>query len=74
MSEPRLLLALGLISYPPPVRWRPAVTSPSASLPGRGWTLPVQTLLLLSGFTFIPAVLLMMTGFTRIILCSRVNA
>nr|WP_230684145.1 flagellar type III secretion system pore protein FliP [Enterobacter ludwigii] len=33
-----------------------------------GWTLPVQTLLLLSGFTFIPAVLLMMTGFTRIII------
>jgi len=33
-----------------------------------GWTLPIQTLLLLSGFTFIPAVLLMMTGFTRIII------
>ncbi|WP_423739757.1 flagellar type III secretion system pore protein FliP [Enterobacter cloacae] len=33
-----------------------------------GWTLPVQTLLLLSGFTFIPAILLMMTGFTRIII------
>lgn len=33
-----------------------------------GWTLPVQTLLLLSGFTFIPAVLLMMTGFTRIVI------
>lgn len=33
-----------------------------------GWTLPVQTLVLLSGFTFIPGVLLMMTGFTRIII------
>lgn len=33
-----------------------------------GWSLPVQTLVLLSGFTFIPAALLMMTGFTRIII------
>ncbi|MGU3524234.1 flagellar type III secretion system pore protein FliP [Enterobacteriaceae bacterium C23F] len=33
-----------------------------------GWSLPVQTLVLLSGFTFIPGVLLMMTGFTRIII------
>ncbi|WP_316385681.1 flagellar type III secretion system pore protein FliP [Enterobacter hormaechei] len=40
-----------------------------ASSPGSaGWTLPIQTLLLLSGFTFIPAVLLMMTGFTRIVI------
>ncbi|ADP09828.1 Flagellar biosynthetic protein FliP [Erwinia sp. Ejp617] len=33
-----------------------------------GWTLPVQTLVLLSSLTFLPAVLLMMTGFTRIII------
>lgn len=33
-----------------------------------GWTLPLQTLVLLSGFTFIPAILLMMTGFTRIVI------
>ncbi|MFK3660836.1 flagellar type III secretion system pore protein FliP [Scandinavium sp. NPDC088450] len=33
-----------------------------------GWSLPVQTLVLLSGFTFIPGVLLMMTGFTRIVI------
>ena len=33
-----------------------------------GWSLPVQTLVLLSSFTFIPGVLLMMTGFTRIVI------
>lgn len=33
-----------------------------------GWTLPVQTLVLLSSLTFLPALLLMMTGFTRIII------
>lgn len=32
------------------------------------WSLPIQTLVLLSGFAFIPAMLLMMTGFTRIII------
>ncbi len=33
-----------------------------------GWSLPVQTLVLLSSFTFLPALLLLMTGFTRIII------
>ncbi len=33
-----------------------------------GWTLPLQTLVLLSGITFIPGILLMMTGFTRIVI------
>ncbi|HBB4748983.1 TPA: flagellar type III secretion system pore protein FliP [Enterobacter cloacae] len=66
--KPRLLLALGLML--------PAAGALAANgdiTPGQpsgegGWTLPVQTLLLLSGFTFIPAILLMMTGFTRIII------
>lgn len=35
---------------------------------GESWTLPVQTLVLLTSLTFLPAVLLMMTGFTRIII------
>lgn len=35
---------------------------------GGGWSLPVQTLVLLTSLTFLPAVLLMMTGFTRIII------
>ncbi len=42
----------------------------STPLPGGGqsYSLPVQTLLLLSALTFLPAVLLMMTGFTRIVI------
>ncbi|WP_239953083.1 flagellar type III secretion system pore protein FliP [Pantoea sp. Z09] len=35
---------------------------------GESWSLPVQTLLLLTSLTLLPAVLLMMTGFTRIII------
>ncbi len=42
----------------------------SHSLPGGGqsWSLPVQTLVFITALTFIPAVLLMMTSFTRIII------
>lgn len=35
---------------------------------GETWSLPVQTLILLTSITFLPAVLLMMTGFTRVII------
>jgi flagellar biosynthesis protein FliP len=35
---------------------------------GQNYTLPVQTLLLLTTITFVPAVLLLMTGFTRIVI------
>jgi flagellar biosynthetic protein FliP len=35
---------------------------------GEDWSLPVQTLLLLTSMTFLPVILLMMTGFTRIII------
>ncbi|MDU4092665.1 MAG: flagellar biosynthetic protein FliP, partial [Pantoea sp.] len=35
---------------------------------GEGWSLPIQTLVLLTSLTFLPAILLMMTGFTRIII------
>ncbi|KKI44132.1 flagellar biosynthesis protein flip [Obesumbacterium proteus] len=35
---------------------------------GENWSLPLQTLVLLTSLTFLPAVLLMMTGFTRIII------
>lgn len=39
-------------------------------LPGGGqsWSLPVQTLLFLTALTFLPAVLLLMSGFTRIVI------
>ncbi|MFD1802612.1 flagellar type III secretion system pore protein FliP [Mixta tenebrionis] len=43
------------------------VTQP---LPGGGqsWSLPVQTLVFITSLTFLPAILLMMTSFTRIII------
>ena len=46
----------------------PAITSAPAPGGGTQWSLSIQTLLLLTGLTFLPALLLMMTGFTRIII------
>ncbi len=45
----------------------PAITSTPMG-GGTQWSLSIQTLLLLTGLTFIPALLLMMTSFTRIII------
>ena len=46
----------------------PAVTSAPAPGGGTQWSLSIQTLLLLTGLTFLPALVLMMTSFTRIII------
>ena len=46
----------------------PAVTSSPAAGGGTQWSLSIQTLLLLTSLTFLPALLLMMTSFTRIII------
>jgi flagellar biosynthetic protein FliP len=46
----------------------PAVTSAPTAGGGQTYTLSLQTLLLLTSLTFLPAVLLMMTGFTRIVI------
>ncbi|HEX8883135.1 MAG TPA: flagellar biosynthetic protein FliP, partial [Noviherbaspirillum sp.] len=46
----------------------PALTSTPAANGGQNYTLSLQTMLLLTGLTFIPAALLMMTSFTRIII------
>ena len=46
----------------------PAVTSVSAPGGGQTYSLSIQTLLLLTSLSFLPALLLMMTGFTRIII------
>lgn len=35
---------------------------------GESWTLPIQTLVLMTSLTLLPAALLMMTGFTRIVI------
>ena len=46
----------------------PAITSTPAPGGGTQWSLSIQTLLLITGLTFLPALLLMMTSFTRIII------
>jgi len=46
----------------------PAITSVPAPGGGQTYSLSIQTLLLLTSLSFLPAVLLMMTGFTRIII------
>ena len=46
----------------------PAITSTPTPGGGQTYTLSIQTLLFLTALTFLPAVLLMMTAFTRIII------
>ena len=46
----------------------PLLTATPSAGGGQAYSLSVQTFLLLTGLTFLPAVLLMMTGFTRIII------
>lgn len=46
----------------------PALTSITADGATQTWTLSVQTLVLLTMMSFLPAMLLLMTGFTRIII------
>ncbi len=46
----------------------PLINAAPATGGGQNYTLSLQTLILLTALTFIPAVMLMMTGFTRIII------
>jgi flagellar biosynthetic protein FliP len=71
MQSKKFLLAAGLMLLPLAVLAAPGVPAfTTAPGPGGGttYTLPVQTLLLMTAFTFLPAALLMMTSFTRIII------
>jgi len=63
-----LVLALCALALPAAAQGLPALTSTPAAGGGQNYSLSIQTLLLLTSLTFIPAVLLMMTGFTRIII------
>nr|WP_163503136.1 flagellar type III secretion system pore protein FliP [Halomonas socia] len=68
-----LLLLLALLVW-----WLPSAAFAQATIPGitsqptddggQQWSMHLQTLLLLSSMAFLPALLLMMTGFTRIII------
>ena len=71
MPRCRWLLILGLLLLPA-LAWAeagiPAFTSTPAAGGGQSYSLSLQTLILLTALTFLPAVLLMMTAFTRIII------
>jgi flagellar biosynthetic protein FliP len=66
------LLPLALLSLPVLAAAQqaglPAFTSTPTSGGGQTYTLSMQTLLLMTSLSFIPAVLLMMTSFTRIVI------
>ena len=76
-----VLLAVGLMFFGLPASAQTAATSPtaatgSATLPllignsagGTSYSVPVQTLLFFTALSFLPAVLLLMTSFTRIVI------
>lgn len=62
-------LTIGLLLMAPSV-WAqlPGIVTQPLPNGGQSWTLSVQTLVFLTSLTFIPAALLMMTSFTRIII------
>ncbi|MBS1186281.1 MAG: fliP [Burkholderiaceae bacterium] len=62
---PLLLLAFPLIAS---AQGLPVLNSTPAAGGGQNYTLSLQTLLLLTSLSFLPAALLMMTSFTRIII------
>jgi len=63
------LLLLGLLMLAPDVYAQlPGLISKPMPNGGQSWSLPVQTLVFITSLTFLPAILLMMTSFTRIII------
>jgi flagellar biosynthetic protein FliP len=69
-SLPALLLGSALLLAPllAAAQVMPALTTSPAAGGGTQWSLSVQTLLLLTSITFLPALILMMTSFTRIVI------
>lgn len=71
MKRQLSLAALLLLALLPAAEAAPALQGLSGftgEAGGEKWSLSLQTLMLLSAMAFLPAVLLMMTGFTRIII------
>lgn len=63
------LLLLGLLMLAPDVYAQlPGLISKPMANGGQSWSLPVQTLVFITSLTFLPAIILMMTSFTRIII------
>ena len=63
-----LLLLIGLMPAWASAQELPGIISRPLEDGGQQWSIQLQTLLLLSAMAFLPAMLLMMTGFTRIII------
>jgi flagellar biosynthetic protein FliP len=61
-------VALALAAASAHAQGLPGVTATPGPGGSTTWSLPIQTLLALTSLTFLPAVLLMMTGFTRIVI------
>src|SRR5512145_1929158 len=74
MRTPRLARWLALLALAAPLAalaqtgGMPALTSTPGAGGSQTYTLSIQTLITLTALTFIPAALLMMTSFTRIII------
>lgn len=68
----RRLLSLSLVTLllisPAAFAQLPGLVSQPLPNGGQSWSLPVQTLVFITSLTFLPALLLMMTSFTRIII------
>src|SRR2546422_3863164 len=67
----RNLLAVLLLTLAPALAMAqglPGITSTPGPGGGQTWSLSVQTMLLLTSLSFLPALLLTMTSFTRIII------
>lgn len=67
LLSPLLLSLLLLLPFSALAQLPGLISQPLAG-GGQSWSLPVQTLVLLTSLTFLPALLLMMTSFTRIII------
>ncbi|RWR03922.1 flagellar biosynthesis protein flip [[Pantoea] beijingensis] len=65
----RLLVLFPLLLLAPYVQAQlPGLISHPLPNGGQSWSLPVQTLVFITALTFLPAILLLMTSFTRIII------
>ncbi|MBV8624696.1 MAG: flagellar biosynthetic protein FliP, partial [Herbaspirillum sp.] len=67
-SRKWLLLVLCLPLAASAQQGLPALNSMPAAGGGTNYSLPIQTMLLLTSLSFIPAAMLMMTSFTRIVI------
>lgn len=67
---PLRLLLLASLLFIAPASWAqlPGIISQPLPNGGQSWSLPVQTLVFMTSLTLLPAALLMMTSFTRIVI------